>query len=60
MLFVRFVFKNIIGVLKIFVRFVLFVFKNIIGVLKYIREIRVIRVQQYYSCSKAIVFFVFR
>ena len=45
-------FKNIIGVLKIFVRFVLFVFKNIIGGLKYIREIRVIRVQKYYSCSK--------
>ena len=48
-------FKNIIGVLKIFVRFVLFVFKNIIGGLKYIREIRVIRVQKYYSCDDSAV-----
>ena len=42
---------------NIFVLFVRFVFKNIIGVLK---NIRVIRVQKYYSCSKGIVFFVFR
>ena len=45
MLFVRFVFKNIIGVLKIFVRFVLFVFNNIIRVQK----------QSSFSCSDDVV-----